>query len=229
MTLPETVVRLRAEWDRLVTSPALNQARGSWAEADPRLAGAEFAELLAGAGMVVDESPTRNELLAALADQADPRAAHGPLAARVLLHMLFPAVIVLIDRARTALPDSDERQAVVLAAMLESIAAIPRPVDATRVRVAAYLKVAASRRVQRELTRHRLAPLPLQRDGRQDQIDKPYYDPGFGVVEVTQWLASARAARVITDVEAHLITVTRVHGEPLDRAREAHRLTLDTA
>ncbi len=145
--MPTTITRLRTDWPHLLRGPALLEARAAWAAGDARLAGAELDPLLATAGTAVQPSPERNAALAALADQAQPGRFHAQLASRVLLQLLLPSALGLLKELKTVVPDAADREAAVLAGLLECIAAIPRPVDPARVAVAPYLKVSTRRRV----------------------------------------------------------------------------------
>ena len=230
--MPDTITRLRAEWPHLLDGPALRAARAAWAAADPRLAGPELGELLAAAGRSAEGSPGRNRTLAALAEAARPGRPHADLAGRTLLQLMLPAALGLLRELRTALPDPAEREAAVLTALLESIAALPRPVDPDTVAVAGYLTVSARRRVHRELRRHAPAARPHPaRPGRAGNgtPDPGYTEPGYALAEAASWLHTARAAGLLGAVDADLITATRLHGRPLADVCAAHRLTPATA
>lgn len=230
--MPDTVTRLRAEWPHLLDAPALRAARAAWVADDPRLAGPELAALLAEAGTSIDPAAERNRLLAALADRAQPGRPHAAVASRILLQALLPAVLGLVREFVTVLPDCAEREAATLTALLECIAAFPRPVDPERIRVAAYLKASARRGVQRELHRGRLAGSPPVRPPHPraaGTVDPGYTEPGYALAELTSWLDTARSAALIDDLEARLITDTRLHGQRLPEVCAAHRLTIAAA
>lgn len=193
MPAPATLlVRLDADWSRVRDTPALRLALSEWGAAEPALRHTSPQALV---DHVRAAGPAEADaVLAALAARAG---AEEP-AARVLLHLVLPALVVMAGRYRWL--DADERAALVVAAAYERIRTYP--IARRPRRIAANIVLDTRKRL--------FAALPSTADPVLTSSERGDPDPGYAAVEARHVLHGALRRGDLDAEAARLLWLT--HG-----------------
>jgi hypothetical protein len=212
--------RLDEDWRNLVSSRLFRERLGRWAADDPRLAFPDGDSLVAEAQRRdVGDWHHRDRVLAALLERVD----RDPVAARVALQVVLPAVKTLIGTVRGW--DRDERTSRVVAEVFEVLSRCAHAPAGTAPHYRIYANT--RRRVVRAAARdlgEPVTPVP-------DPADLAHpADAGGGqageLVELVEWVATRGG---VTRRAAGEVVLTRAGGVDVDvlaRALDVNPRTL---
>lgn len=217
---PLAIDTLDADWRRLLSSPLLAGRFRVWRQAEPVLATFSGpAPLVCFLHDPAGEMDRKDIVLLALLRHAK----REPLAARVVLQALRPALKGLAARLLTCGVEREELWSLLMEIAWQKIRAYP--VARRPSRVAANLRLDTLHDVQQQLHLERAARalLPARPLGSGSPSPSPVCD---GNIEAP--LARAVAARAITADEAELIARTRIDGVGLSELAVPLRVKRDT-
>lgn len=125
---PRLIRQLNAEWQTLLAGPLLNAAVARWSVSEPSFGGSAAALIVAcrSRAPAMDGSVGDATLLALLRIAAgDRHGSEGRLAARVVLQRMLPWASWRVARDWTLIQDCADREATVVAALIEVICGYP--------------------------------------------------------------------------------------------------------